>query len=123
MTRDVHDRRPVKTRNSAWAASAARYLRQKGYTPNTISLFSIFFALLAGLCFLTVWHSDNTLLQRGLLLFAIAGIQGRLICNLLDGMVAVEGVCAARRVLSLTNYRIAFLTACCSLARVTVWCK
>lgn len=91
MTKDVHDRRPVKTRNSAWAASAARYLRQKGYTPNTISLFSIFFALLAGLCFLTVWHSDNTLLQRGLLLFAIVGIQGRLICNLLDGMVAVEG--------------------------------
>ena len=36
-------------------------------------------------------HIDNAWLQRGLLLLAFVGIQGRLICNLLDGMVAVEG--------------------------------
>lgn len=91
MTKDVHDRRPVKTRNTAWAASAAHYLRQKGFTPNSISVWSVIFALLSFLCFLTVWHIDNAWLQRGLLLLALVGIQGRLICNLLDGMVAVEG--------------------------------
>lgn len=91
MTREVHDRRPVRTRNTQWAAAAARYLRQHGCTPNAISVFSIVCALLAALCFLSVWHTENALMQRGLLLLAILGIQGRLICNLLDGMVAVEG--------------------------------
>lgn len=91
MTREVHDRRPVRTRNTRWAAAAARYLGRKGCTPNAISLFSMVFALLSCFCFLSVWQVENLTLQRGLLLLAIIGIQGRLICNLLDGMVAVEG--------------------------------
>ncbi|MFW0767342.1 CDP-alcohol phosphatidyltransferase family protein [Trabulsiella odontotermitis] len=91
MEKDIQDRRPIRARETRWAASAARFLRRKGCTPNGISLFSILFAAIAALCFLLVWHSDSTLVQRILLVIAAAGIQGRLICNLLDGMVAVEG--------------------------------
>lgn len=91
MEKDIHDRRPVKTRDAQWAVSAAAFLRHKGCTPNGISLFSIVCAAISALCFLWAWHLDNSLLQRGALLVAAVGIQGRLICNLLDGMVAVEG--------------------------------
>ncbi len=91
MEKDIQDRRPIRARETRWATAAARYLRRKGYTPNAISLFSILFAALGALCFLMVWRCDSAGLQRGLLIAGALGIQGRLICNLLDGMVAVEG--------------------------------
>ncbi|HBI10508.1 MAG TPA: CDP-alcohol phosphatidyltransferase family protein [Franconibacter pulveris] len=91
MEKDIHDRRPVRTRDTRWAASAARTLQRLGCTPNAISLFSIVFSLLSALCFIAVWQLESLWMQRLLLLIAAAGIQGRLICNLLDGMVAVEG--------------------------------
>lgn len=91
MEKDIQDRRPIRARETRWATAAAGYLRRKGYTPNAISLFSILFAALGALCFLIVWRFDNAFLQRGLLIAGALGIQGRLICNLLDGMVAVEG--------------------------------
>lgn len=91
MEKEIHDRRPVRTRNTRWAARAARFLRLHGATPNGISLCSILCALLGALCFVTVWHCDSVWCQRSLLLLAVMAIQGRLICNLLDGMVAVEG--------------------------------
>jgi phosphatidylglycerophosphate synthase len=59
-------------------------------SPNAISITSILFAAGAGAAlyfsptFSGVEHSL-------LLVLAIAGIQGRLLCNLLDGMVAIEG--------------------------------
>ncbi|MEO3741012.1 hypothetical protein [Kosakonia sp. WA-90] len=70
MTMEVHERRPVRAHYTRWAAAAARYLRQKGCTPDTISLFSIVLALLSCLGFLAVWRVENITLQRGLLLFA-----------------------------------------------------
>ncbi|MEX5384136.1 CDP-alcohol phosphatidyltransferase family protein [Cronobacter muytjensii] len=91
MEKDIHDRRPVRTRDTRWAASAARTLQRLGFTPNAISLFSIVFSLVSALCFIAVWQLEFLWMQRLLLLIAAAGIQGRLICNLLDGMVAVEG--------------------------------
>lgn len=91
MEKDIQDRRPIRARETRWATAAARYLRRKGYTPNAISLFSILFAALGALCFLIVWRCDSVLLQRGLLLAGALGIQCSLLCNLLDGMVAVEG--------------------------------
>lgn len=91
MEKEIQDRRPVRARETRWAASAAQYLLRKGSTPDGISLSSVLFALVAALCFVFVWRCDSTLLQRILLIAAAAGIQGRLICNLLDGMVAIEG--------------------------------
>lgn len=96
MEKDIQDRRPIRARETRWATAAARYLRRKGYTPNTISLFSILFAALGALCFLIVWRCDSEGLQRVLLIVGALAIQGRLLCNLLDGMVAVEGgMCSA----------------------------
>lgn len=83
-------RRPIAARNSRWAGAMARWLAGTGLRPNHISLLSVAFGALAGATLaLTPWVSGS---QRALLLLAAAaGIQCRLLCNLFDGMVAVEG--------------------------------
>lgn len=77
-------RREIKSRNTAWARGLAKALAQSNVSPNQISLLSIVFAAVALVAF--VLARDNRLY----LLLAIAGIQLRLICNLMDGLVAVE---------------------------------
>jgi len=78
------NRRPLTTRSSAWARKLAAELAQSSITPNQISLLSLFFALTGSL--VLVWG----LSPWSLLLCAVCA-QMRLLCNLLDGMVAVEG--------------------------------
>lgn len=83
-------RRPLKVRQKQWASQVARWLGQHEVTPNQISLASIAFAL-AGAAAL-VLSGELGGIWRGLaLLLTAAMIQGRLLCNLFDGMVAVEG--------------------------------
>jgi phosphatidylglycerophosphate synthase len=65
-------------------------LVQAGIGPNAISLASIGFAALVALA-LWATSAAGATLQAVLWLIAAAGIQLRLLCNLLDGMVAVEG--------------------------------
>jgi phosphatidylglycerophosphate synthase len=84
-------RRPIKARNSRWAADAASYLAHRDVTPDTISIASVGFAALAALAFIALRYTQSALAQAFWFLVAIAGIQGRLVCNLLDGMVAIEG--------------------------------
>ncbi|WP_187181799.1 CDP-alcohol phosphatidyltransferase family protein [Serratia marcescens] len=91
MALKINDRRPVTTRDKSWAKESAYWLKNRGVTPNQISLASTVFALFSGLCFLFAFYFSSWLIRDGLLLLAAALIQGRLICNLLDGMVAVEG--------------------------------
>lgn len=79
------DRRPLKTRDKAWPKALARLLLKLRLTPNLISVFSVFAALAAA--WALAFHSDCWLA----LLLAITGIQIRLLCNLLDGLMAVEG--------------------------------
>jgi phosphatidylglycerophosphate synthase len=62
----------------------------KGYSPNQISQASIAFAAL-GLLFYALSPYGPGVLQALWLLLAAATIQARLVCNLIDGMVAVEG--------------------------------
>lgn len=94
------DRRPVASRRTGWARWLARVLTARGITPNQISIASMVFALLAGLAFYVgaqpgrvqavdaqagaVWHG-------GALILGALCCQLRLICNLMDGLVAVEG--------------------------------
>ena len=68
----------------------ARKLSQANITPNQISLLSVVFAALAALCLASMPHV-GTLLSWVLPLLAGFFIQCRLLCNLFDGMVAVEG--------------------------------
>jgi phosphatidylglycerophosphate synthase len=80
----VANRRPLTSRSTFWAKYLANTLVRIGVTPNSISVFSIAPACLAAYLFVppaTWWH----------LLGIALCIQLRLLCNLLDGMVAIEG--------------------------------
>lgn len=78
------NRRPLKTRSAAWAQSAARRLSRTRVTPNQISVASVVFAAMGAAALLL------TRAPVSLLLCALC-IQLRLLSNMLDGMVAVEG--------------------------------
>jgi phosphatidylglycerophosphate synthase len=83
-------RRPLTSRNTAWAAAAARACVAVGLSPNAISVASVFFAVAAASLFLgTITASPSQI--PWFLLGAALMVQGRLLCNLLDGMVAIEG--------------------------------
>jgi phosphatidylglycerophosphate synthase len=83
-------RRPLKTRQAAWANRLAQLLVKWHASPNGISLASIFLA--AGTGAALYFSGEFTGGRRALMLvLAVAGIQGRLLCNMLDGMVAIEG--------------------------------
>lgn len=89
-------RRPLKTRHSAWAEALARRLADAGLSPNAISMASLLFALAGASAMLAAgaWGSG---IPPGIPLVAAAiCIQLRLLCNLLDGMVAIEGGRATR---------------------------
>ncbi|MFW2541600.1 CDP-alcohol phosphatidyltransferase family protein [Primorskyibacter sp. 2E107] len=82
----TNTRRPLKSRDTALAARTARWLAATRITPNQISAASVGFALLAADAF---WLSGGT--NGFWLIVAALGVQLRLACNLLDGMVAIEG--------------------------------
>jgi phosphatidylglycerophosphate synthase len=90
MADATKSRRPLQSRNRAWAIGAAALLAHGGVRPNAISLASMLFAAI-GAAALIVSRSAGDLAHAALMLAAAAGIQLRLLCNLLDGMVAVEG--------------------------------
>ncbi len=87
---ELKDRRPLASRNTKWAQSIARFLARRSVTPNRISQASMVMAAFAGLAFWWAGHGENT--ERTIML-ALAALfcQLRLLCNLFDGMVAVEG--------------------------------
>lgn len=78
------NRRPIKSRSAGWAKRVTDRLVKKDISPNQISVASIAFAL-AGIVALNI---DSGII--GSILCAL-GIQLRLLCNLFDGMVAIEG--------------------------------
>lgn len=83
-------RRPLKSRSTGWARALAGLCLRLGVRPNTISLFSVLFAALAGKA---LWSVPDASTRAAIWLYAAgaAGIQLRLLANLLDGMVAIEG--------------------------------
>jgi phosphatidylglycerophosphate synthase len=83
VSEEDSNRRPIAARGSAWAQRVAAALARSSATPNQISVASVLFAGL-GAALLVWWPT-----MPGLLLCALC-VQLRLICNLLDGMVAME---------------------------------
>jgi phosphatidylglycerophosphate synthase len=79
-------RRPIRARDTRWAAATARGLAHIGLRPNAISLLSI---LCAAVAFAALLRADRC--GAAALVVAALFIQLRLLCNLFDGMVAVEG--------------------------------
>ena len=79
------DRRPIAARDSAWTRTLLRLLLATPVTPNQISLLSVVFAA-AG-----AWALVSAPALPWLFLVAAGCVQARLVCNLMDGLVAVEG--------------------------------
>ena len=84
-------RRTIRSRDTRWAHLAAAWLKNIGVRPNQISVAGVFFALGGGTAFWFLGQPHDRWSGIILALLAAAGIQGRLLCNLFDGMVAVEG--------------------------------
>jgi phosphatidylglycerophosphate synthase len=82
-------RRVLATRNAGWARALARGLGRAGVRPNAVSIAGVVFALGAGGAFYLVADVSPGV-RTWLLLLAATAIQLRLLCNLLDGMLAVE---------------------------------
>ena len=81
------NRRPLTTRSAGWAKWLANVLIKSNISPNQISALSILPAL-AGSWILACRAS---LLTPWFLVLVVLCIQLRLLANMLDGMVAVEG--------------------------------
>lgn len=91
------DRRPLASRSWPVMQRTAAALARAGVSPNAISLAGMCFGIVSGVSLAATgivgqneWASI-TPLQRSLFAGAAACAQLRLVCNLLDGMVAVEG--------------------------------
>ena len=87
---DPASRRPLASRDMPFFKTLAARMARAGIAPNVISFFSIVFAVGAALCFCGTQHWTGWPLRLHWLGAALF-IQMRLIANLLDGMVAVEG--------------------------------
>jgi phosphatidylglycerophosphate synthase len=76
----------MKARSLVIIQQMASWLARSSVTPNQISVLSVVFSLLVPFSFATLeagsWAASFV---------ALLGIQLRLLCNLLDGMVAIEG--------------------------------
>ena len=83
------NRRPLKSRGSGWAGALASAAGRAKVSPDIISALSVAFAVLGS--GLLLWSgSAEGGWRAALLIGAAVTIQLRLLCNLLDGMVAVE---------------------------------
>ena len=83
----MDNRRPLKTRSKPWAQALARFLVARKLQPNHISTAGVGFSVIGGACLL----ASTTIVSPLFLLAAAACIQARLLCNMMDGLVAVEG--------------------------------
>jgi len=84
------NRRPIKSREAGWAHWLATRLADADLRPDLISGVSIAFALLGAALLLAAGVTEPAGVRAVLLVGAAAMIQLRLVCNLLDGMVAME---------------------------------
>lgn len=88
MTPEPAARRPLKSRSTAWAAFFSRRLLRLGLTPNTVSMLSLVCAAAGGASVLAAANWERAWVFW---FVAAVGIQLRLFCNMMDGMLAVEG--------------------------------
>lgn len=79
-------RRPLKTRQKGWAIKLAAFLTRYGFSPDHISILGIVFAVAACGSF---FAAALTAYKFFYFLAAVC-IQLRLLCNMLDGMVAQQ---------------------------------
>jgi phosphatidylglycerophosphate synthase len=83
--RSIDNRRPLRSRDTGWARRTAQWLLRTGLSADQVSLLGILFAALGAAAFVLAPP------RPWLFLLGALGIQLRLLCNLFDGMIAVEG--------------------------------
>lgn len=87
---ELGSRRPLKSRGVPIFRAMAAKLSAAGISADAISATGLIFGLGGGLSLVCTWRFDG-IVQTGFWLAAAACVQLRLLCNMLDGMVAVEG--------------------------------
>ena len=89
MAEPTRERRPLKTRSARWARGLAAALVKARVSPNAISVMGLGCAALGGALFAVTGRGwmPGWLALAG----AASCVQLRLLCNMLDGLVAVEG--------------------------------
>ena len=90
MDHDPALRRPIASRGSGWARALATFLVARRVAPNAISVASVVFAHGTGAAFVLA----GLAVGGGRIAWLLAGallVPARLVANLLDGLVAVEG--------------------------------
>ena len=88
---ESENRRPVKSRTVLVFHRIAFFLVSVGLTPNMVSVLSAVFASLGALSLILSQRADGSLAKIIFLVGTFLGIQLRLTCNLVDGLMAVEG--------------------------------
>lgn len=81
----IENRRPLKSRDTGWARRIAQLLLRTGLSADQVSSLGILFSALGAVAFVLAPQ------RPWLFLLGALGIQLRLLCNLFDGMIAVEG--------------------------------
>lgn len=84
------DRRPMRARENKWVKATALWLTRAGAQPNQVSASSVLFASLSGTSLVLAATTAGT---WAVVWFAAAGvfIPLRGLCNLCDGLMAIEG--------------------------------
>lgn len=82
-------RRPLASRGSGWARAISTRLAATSITPNQVSLAGLVGAALGGVALGIGPHAEGAA-RAAWLVLAAALCQFRLLCNLFDGMLAVE---------------------------------
>lgn len=90
MTDERLLRRPIAARGTRWAAAIATALARRGVAPNAISAASVVFAAGTAAA-LVAARAESGGPRAAWLVVAALAIPLRLLANLFDGMVAVEG--------------------------------
>ncbi|QQE10303.1 CDP-alcohol phosphatidyltransferase family protein [Planctomycetota bacterium] len=93
------DRRPIATRQKRWSQKTSHFLSQKNIQPNHISVLGACFGIAAGCLFAFTGFAQSieylnisagSIAMRLLFLLGACCVQFRLLCNMFDGMVAIE---------------------------------
>lgn len=79
------NRRPLKSRGTRWAAAAARLAIQSGISADAVSIIGMLISIAGAAALVAHWA------EPWHFLIGAVAVQLRLLCNMLDGMVAVEG--------------------------------
>ena len=81
----------LKSPRPPWAQALARRVCAWGVTPNTVSVLTMVFSLLAAVCLMKASEFPSRWVASGVWLGAAACIQLRLLCNRLSGIMEIQG--------------------------------